>query len=43
MRLNSTLLLITVDPEMYEVRAGGELLRCDPAKILPLAQRYSPF
>ncbi|WP_437852069.1 urease subunit alpha [Sorangium sp. So ce363] len=43
MRLNSTLLPITVDPETYEVRAGGELLRCDPAKILPLAQRYSLF
>mgnify|MGYP001559493353 FL=1 len=29
-----------VDPETYEVRADGELLTCEPAKVLPLAQRY---
>ncbi len=34
---------ITVDPETYEVRADGELLVCEPAKILPLAQRYFLF
>ena len=34
---------ISVDPETYEVRADGELLVCEPAKILPLAQRYFLF
>ncbi len=32
-----------VDPETYEVRADGELLTCEPAGVLPLAQRYSLF
>ena len=32
-----------VDPETYEVRADGELLVCEPAKILPMAQRYFLF
>jgi urease subunit alpha len=31
---------IDVDPETYEVRANGELLTCQPAKVLPMAQRY---
>ncbi|RKH59906.1 urease subunit alpha [Corallococcus aberystwythensis] len=43
MRLNDALPVITVDPETYEVRADGELLRCEPATWLPLAQRYSLF
>jgi urease subunit alpha len=34
---------ITVDPETYEVRADGERLACEPAAILPLAQRYYLF
>ena len=34
---------IEVNPETYEVRADGELLTCDPADILPLAQRYFLF
>jgi urease subunit alpha len=34
---------VTVDPETYEVRADGELLVCEPAKVLPLAQRYFLF
>jgi urease subunit alpha len=34
---------ISVDPETYEVRADGELLTCEPAKELPLAQRYFLF
>jgi urease subunit alpha len=34
---------IEVDPETYEVRADGELLICDPAQTLPLAQRYFLF
>jgi urease subunit alpha len=29
-----------VDPETYEVRADGEILACEPAETLPLAQRY---
>jgi urease alpha subunit len=43
MRWNDALPKITVDPETYEVRADGEHLRCEPATILPLAQRYSLF
>ncbi len=31
---------VNVHPETYEVRANGELLTCDPAKELPMAQRY---
>lgn len=31
---------IEVDPDTYEVRVNGELLRCDPATVLPLAQLY---
>ncbi|HKD77512.1 MAG TPA: amidohydrolase family protein, partial [Ktedonobacterales bacterium] len=34
---------ITVDPETYEVWADGELLTCEPAQSLPLAQRYFLF
>src|SRR5262245_32694691 len=34
---------VDVDPETYEVRADGELLACEPAKILPMAQRYFLF
>jgi len=34
---------IEVDPETYAVRADGELLVCEPAKILPMAQRYFLF
>jgi urease subunit alpha len=34
---------IEVDPETYEVRADGELLVCEPADILPMAQRYFLF
>ena len=34
---------IEVDPETYEVRADGELLVCEPAQSLPLAQRYFLF
>ena len=43
MKLNDALPVITVDPETYEVRADGELLRCEAAVKLPLAQRYSLF
>jgi urease subunit alpha len=34
---------ITVNPETYEVRADGELLVCEPAMLLPMAQRYFLF
>ena len=34
---------IEVDPENYLVRADGELLMCEPAKVLPMAQRYFLF
>jgi len=43
MKLNDTLPHIEVDPETYEVRANGELLTCEPATVLPLAQRYFLF
>jgi urease subunit alpha len=34
---------IQVDPETYRVTADGELLVCEPAKVLPMAQRYFLF
>ncbi|MBL8492414.1 MAG: urease subunit alpha, partial [Rhodocyclaceae bacterium] len=34
---------LEVNPETYEVRADGELLVCEPAKVLPMAQRYFLF
>tara|TARA_R110001599_G_scaffold53345_3_gene149010 strand:- start:81682 stop:83394 length:1713 start_codon:yes stop_codon:yes gene_type:complete len=40
MILNDLLPVIEVDPETYEVRADGELLTCEPASELPMAQRY---
>ncbi|MBN9016099.1 MAG: urease subunit alpha [Rhizobiales bacterium] len=40
---NSATPNITVDPETYEVRADGELLTCEPASELPMAQRYFLF
>jgi urease subunit alpha len=43
MVLNSALPKIEVDAETYEVRADGELLICEPAKTLPMAQRYFLF
>ena len=43
MKWNDALPRITVDPETYEVRADGELLTCEPATVLPLAQRYFLF
>ncbi|NMG06281.1 urease subunit alpha [Brasilonema sp. UFV-L1] len=43
MKLNDTLPHIEVDPETYEVRADGELLICEPATVLPMAQRYFLF
>jgi len=43
MVLNDALPRIEVDPETYEVRADGELLVCEPASVLPMAQRYFLF
>ncbi|WP_419900530.1 urease subunit alpha [Roseomonas sp. USHLN139] len=43
MVLNDTLPKIEIDPETYEVRADGELLICEPATVLPMAQRYFLF
>jgi urease subunit alpha len=40
---NDALPVIEVDPQTYEVRADGELLVCEPASVLPLAQRYFLF
>ena len=43
MKQNDALPRIEVDPETYVVRADGELLACEPATELPLAQRYFLF
>jgi len=43
MVLNDALPVIEVDPETYEVRADGALLTCEPATVLPMAQRYFLF
>jgi len=43
MKLNDAQPKIEVDSETYEVRADGEMLTCEPAKELPLAQRYFLF
>ncbi|MCL4133168.1 UNVERIFIED_CONTAM: hypothetical protein GTU68_005431 [Idotea baltica] len=41
--LNNATPVIDVNPETYEVRADGELLTCQPAEVLPMAQRYFLF
>jgi len=43
MVLNDAMPFIEVNPETYEVRADGELLVCEPAEVLPMAQRYFMF
>lgn len=43
MVLNDATPVIEVDPETYEVRADGALITCEPARILPMAQRYFLF
>ncbi len=43
MLLNSYQPKMEVDPQTYQVRADGELLVCEPASVLPLAQRYFLF
>jgi urease subunit alpha len=41
--LNDACPEVEVHPETYEVRADGELLTCQPAEVLPMAQRYFLF
>ena len=43
MKLNSYLPKIEVDPQTYHVYADGELLLCEPAEVVALAQRYFLF
>ena len=43
LKLNTATPAIEVNPETYEVRADGELLTCQPADIVPMAQRYFLF
>ena len=43
MLLNDALPEIEIDPETYTVRADGEILTCEPATVLPMAQRYFLF
>ena len=43
LKLNDATPEIEVNPETYEVRANGELLTCQPAEVLPMAQRYFMF
>ncbi len=43
MVLNNRQPVIEVDPQTYQVRADGELLTCEPARSLPMAQRYFLF
>lgn len=43
MKLNEATPHITVHPETYKVHADGRLLDCEPAKVLPMAQRYFLF
>ncbi|MCI5110025.1 MAG: urease subunit alpha [Marivita sp.] len=43
LKLNTATPKVEVNPETYEVRADGELLVCEPAEVLPMAQRYFLF
>jgi urease subunit alpha len=43
MRENDLVADIQVDPQTYEVRLNGDLLTCEPAAVLPMAQRYFLF
>ncbi|MDO6782460.1 urease subunit alpha, partial [Marinovum sp. 1_MG-2023] len=43
LKLNDATPHIEVHPEPYEVRADGELLTCQPAEVVPMAQRYFLF
>jgi urease subunit alpha len=37
---NSACPNITVNPQTFDVMIGGKVITCDPAKVVPLAQRY---
>ena len=43
MKLNNYQPFMEVDPQTYEVKADGQLLTCEPAEVLPMAQRYFLF
>ena len=43
MKLNTATPRMEVDPQTYEVFADGQLLTCEPAEVLPMAQRYFLF
>ena len=43
MVLNDACPKVEIDPETYVVKADGVELRCEPAKVLPMAQRYFLF
>jgi urease subunit alpha len=43
MVLNGYMPFMEIDAETYEVRADGQLLTCEPATVLPMAQRYFLF
>ena len=43
MKLNDATPAIHVDPETYEVKVDGRILTCEPAAVLPMAQRYFLF
>ena len=40
---NAWLPAMQIDPQTYQVRADGQLLTCEPATVLPMAQRYFLF
>jgi urease subunit alpha len=40
---NAALPKMEIDPQTYSVRADGQLLTCEPATVLPMAQRYFLF
>jgi urease subunit alpha len=40
---NAYLPVMEIDAQTYQVRADGQLLTCEPAKVLPMAQRYFLF
>jgi urease subunit alpha len=40
---NNAMPKIDVDPQTYEVRVDGTLITCEPAEVVPMAQRYFLF
>ena len=43
MKLNDAMPELEVDPQTYDVTVDGELITCEPAETLPMAQRYFLF